>query len=145
MDNTRARALIYDVNTKFNRYEVRNKVYSTNILKFELYDDDHNICIKFAINLRHDNFKKIIDYIEKSLRYRQNAHNYIMQNLICFEQTTKNKYKNSYYRLHINDDHIFIKVDLLDSKIVTCQPEEIINHFPELVIKKFTSTKCAKF
>ena len=145
MDITHARALIHDVHTKFNRYEMRHKVYSTNILKFELYDDDHNICSKFAIDLRHDNFEKILDYIEKSLRYKQNAHNYIMQNLICFEQTSKNKYKNSYYRLHINDDHIFIKVDRLHSKIVTCQPEEIINHFPELVIQRCTSTKSAKF
>ena len=135
-------AIIDDVTTKFGRYEIRNKIYNDFIIKFELNDYNYNICILFSIDKRHANVYKILDYVEKSLRYRQNAYNYVMQNLVLFERTTANRYKHDIYRLHINDDHIFIKKD--DDKM-ELQPEEIINHYPEIVVKRFNTTKSAKF
>lgn len=136
------RAIIYDINIKFGRYEIRNKIYNTFIIKFALIDDNYNICILFSIDKRHANVYKILDYVEKSLRYRQDAYNYVMQNLVLFERTTANRYKHGIYRLHINDNHIFIKKD--DDKM-ELQPEEIIKHYPELVVKRFNTTKSAKF
>lgn len=139
------RAIIDDVTTKFGRYEIRNKIYNDFIIKFELIDDNHNICILFSIDKRHANVYKILDYVEKSLRYRQNAYNYVMQNLVLFERTTANRYKHDIYRLHINDDHIFIKKNDSDSNPMELQPEEIIKHYPVLVVKRFNTTKSAKF
>lgn len=130
------RALIHDIETKFNRYELQHHIYSTFIVKFYLYDHNHNICVKFSIDTRHKTFSKVVEYVEQSLYYRQNAHNYIMQNLILFERTTENKYQNGKYRLHINDNHIFIKTDTI---AIECQPEEIIQHFPELVLLQNTN------
>lgn len=139
------RAIIYDVNIKFNHYKVYNKIHNTFIVKFALNDDNYNICILFSIDKRHANMYKILDYVEKSLRYRQKAYNYVMQNLVLFERTTANRYKHGLYRLHINDDHIFIKKNDNDLNPMELQPEEIIKHYPELVVKRFNTTKSAKF
>jgi hypothetical protein len=65
--------------------------------------------------------------------------------LVLFERTTANRYKHDIYRLHINDDHIFIKKDVKDSIPMELQLEEIIKHYPELVVKRFNTTKSAKF
>ena len=138
-------AIIYDVNIKFNHYKVYNKIHNTFIIKFALNDYNYNICILFSIDKRHANMYKILDYVEKSLRYRQEAYNYVMQNLVLFERTTANRYKHDIYRLHINDDHIFIKKKDNDSNPMKLQPEEIIKHYPKLVVKRFITTKSAKF
>ena len=136
------RSIINDVTTKFGRYEIRNKIHNDFIVKFTLIDNNHNICILFSIDKRHANVYKILDYVEKCLRYRQETYNYVMQNLVLFERTTANKYKHGIYRLHINDNHIFIKKD---NNKMELQSEEIINHYPEIVVKRFNTTKSAKF